>query len=149
MTTPSVLFGDRVHYEIAPQPYRRPHFCAVCGSEVPDDGQLVCGPIELKGGDLFVDGQRILLASKLGGRISRKRASLKLLAVLIRASDRVITKRMALAAISDSPGDVDDKYVEVIISHIRKAIHPYRDMIQTIYGVGYKLVPALEEAKRR
>lgn len=64
----------------------------------------------------------------------------KLLAALMRHPDRAFTRLQLLQA---ATGDYFEEYERTVDSHIshvrRKLAHP--DVIQTLHGVGYKLVP--------
>ena len=126
--------GDRVHYEMAPPPYRRPAVCAFCGGRIVE-GPIEYGPIRIEEEALYIDGRL--------SRAKRRQSSIiKILRVFMSFPEKVLTYPAILNVISDHPYDVGADLVQVGVYHARNAIYPYRDMIQNIRGVGFKMVPA-------
>jgi two-component system alkaline phosphatase synthesis response regulator PhoP len=72
-----------------------------------------------------------------------------LLAVLVRSPGRTFSRTQLIQQIQDSPLEGFDRTIDVHIRNIRAKIEPDPKnprSVQTVYGVGYKLVEAADAA---
>jgi DNA-binding response OmpR family regulator len=99
---------------------------------LPAADALRCGPLELDEAAHVVREDGVTLDLTL--------TEFRLLAALMRHPDRAFTRLQLLQA---ATGDYFEEYERTVDSHIshvrRKLAHP--EVIQTLHGVGYKLVP--------
>lgn len=101
-------------------------------SAAPAAGEtLWCGPLELDEREHVVREDGVALDLTL--------TEFKLLAALIRHPGRAFTRLQLLQAATGDYFEEYERTVDSHISHVRKKLaHP--DLIQTLHGVGYKLV---------
>lgn len=84
-----------------------------------------------------------------GAEAPLTRQEFNVLLALARHPARVFTREAIIARLHDGEGAVTDRSVDAQIKRIRAKLTALRaqpDPIRTIYGVGYKLSPALEDA---
>lgn len=68
----------------------------------------------------------------------------RLLSILVQGRGKVFSRDQLLTALHDDQRVVTDRTVDTHIKNLRKklqAVEPGRELIQSIYGVGYKLNP--------
>ena len=93
--------------------------------------EIECGPLRLdtKTARVTLDGQPIKLTSH----------EYRLLAYLLHHNGRVVSRTELVEHLYEQDFDRDSNTIEVFIGRLRKKIPP--DMIVTIRGLGYRLVP--------
>jgi two-component system, OmpR family, response regulator len=92
---------------------------------------LSCGPVKLdtRAGRVIVDGQPIKLTSH----------EYRLLAYMMHHNGRVISRTELVEHLYDQDFDRDSNTIEVFVGRLRKKLGI--DIIQTVRGLGYLLVP--------
>jgi two-component system phosphate regulon response regulator PhoB len=98
-----------------------------------EERNITLGPIEinLEMHEVFTDGESIKLTL----------TEFRLLAALVQASGRVLT-RQALMARAMGPGvTVTERTIDVHITSIRKKLGAHSGIIKTVRGVGYRATP--------
>ena len=94
-------------------------------------------------GEIIVDASRHEV--RVGGQFVVFTATeLRLLHFLASHPGRVFTRDQLLSNVMDDSSFVDDRNIDVHIRAIRKKLGPYRDLIETIRGVGYRFKDAGE-----
>ena len=92
--------------------------------------------------DFVLDEARRSLTQAEGGEIAVTRAEFDLLAALVRANGRVLSRDQLLDAIRQDSEGAQPKLVDVLISRLRKKVEPDAKPPQTDpygQGLGYKL----------
>jgi two-component system, OmpR family, response regulator len=98
--------------------------------------ELICGPVRLdtKAGQVSVDGTPIKLTSH----------EYRLLAYLMHHAGRVVSRSELVEHLYDQDFDRDSNTIEVFVGRLRKKLGI--DIIQTMRGLGYRVVPPTTEA---
>jgi two-component system OmpR family response regulator len=93
--------------------------------------ELSCGPVRLdtRGGRVSVDGMPIKLTSH----------EYRLLAYLMHHQGRVVSRTELVEHLYDQDFDRDSNTIEVFVGRLRKKLGT--DVIQTVRGLGYVLMP--------
>ena len=73
-----------------------------------------------------------------GGPVDLTAMEFDLLALLIRAAGRVVSRDEITAALFEREATPYDRFLDVHISHLRKKLKHGRGLIRTIRGVGYE-----------
>lgn len=103
----------------------------------------------LEYGPLLIHPQRFILGFH-GETVKPTRAEFDLLRTLARYPARVFSRDSLIRSIYDDEHPVTDRTIDACVKRIRKkllAVAPDTDPIETVYGVGYKLNPALLETE--
>jgi two-component system OmpR family response regulator len=92
--------------------------------------EISCGPVRLdvKSGKVTVDGNAIKLTSH----------ELRVLSYLMHHKDKVISRTELTEHLYDQDFDRDSNTIEVFVGRLRKKLP--EDCIQTVRGLGYKIV---------
>jgi DNA-binding response OmpR family regulator len=95
----------------------------------------------LEVGDLLLDPatRRVRLR---GEQIELTRREFAILEYLLRHPDEVMSKREILDHVWDFDFDGDPNIVEVYVRRLRTKLHQDQPVIETVRGVGYRLVGA-------
>jgi DNA-binding response OmpR family regulator len=98
-------------------------------------------PTVLEVGDLLLDPatRRVRLR---GEQIELTRREFAILEYLLRHPDEVMSKREILDHVWDFDFDGDPNIVEVYVRRLRTKLHQDQPVIETVRGVGYRLVGA-------
>ena len=90
--------------------------------------------------DLVVDPRRH--EARIGSRpVPLSALELRLLAALLDADGRTLTRDQLLDAIHGAgEGDVLDRAIDVYVKRLREKLGAARDLLETVRGVGYRLV---------
>jgi len=96
--------------------------------------------VNIPGHEVLIDGKPVKLKTR----------EFALLAVLAQNLGRVLTRDQLLALAWPDPAFVgDDRTVDVHVRRVRLALGPAGSLVETIHGVGYKLVKAPVKAVAR
>lgn len=109
------------------------------GGDIEEQGTARRGVYHFNGWTLDVSGFSLLNAQEQ--EVALTPAEFKLLATLVKAENRVLTRDQLLDAISDTSDSPGDRVVDVLISRLRKKMEPDAkkpEYIVTVVGVGYK-----------
>ncbi|MDJ0896235.1 MAG: response regulator transcription factor [Alphaproteobacteria bacterium] len=93
-------------------------------------------------GGWTVDLTRREVTAESGELVDLTRAEFDLLAALLHHSDRVVSRDYLLDVASNRRGSVTERTVDTLVSRLRKKMESAglnRRMIETAYGVGYRL----------
>lgn len=102
------------------------------GAAVPAEGPLVHGPLLVDRGErkVMLEGRKIDLTPR----------EFSLLVHLIREAGRVVTRMDILGKVWEIPFDPGSNVIEVHIKNIRDKLGEQAKMIETVRGMGYRLV---------
>ncbi|MBT6883927.1 MAG: response regulator transcription factor [Rhodospirillaceae bacterium] len=92
-----------------------------------------------EGWSLDMDARAVIAPD--GEHVAFTRAELNLLAALVKAPNRVLTRAHLLDAVSHDAASPTDRLIDVLVSRIRKKIEPEPkapQFITTVVGCGYK-----------
>ncbi len=92
-----------------------------------------------EGWSLDMDARAVIAPD--GEHVAFTRAELNLLAALVKAPNRVLTRAHLLDAVSHDADSPTDRLIDVLVSRIRKKIEPEPkapQFIPTVVGCGYK-----------
>lgn len=92
-----------------------------------------------EGWSLDMDARAVIAPD--GEHVAFTRAELNLLAALVKAPNRVLTRAHLLDAVSHDADSPTDRLIDVLVSRIRKKIEPEPkapQFITTVVGCGYK-----------
>ena len=95
-----------------------------------------------EGWSLDMDARAVIAPD--GEHVAFTRAELNLLAALVKAPNRVLTRAHLLDAVSHDADSPTDRLIDVLVSRIRKKIEPEPkapQFITTVVGCGYKFSP--------
>jgi len=97
---------------------------------------LVCGPVRVdtRSGRVLVNGEAVRLTSH----------EYRLMSYLMHHVGRIISRTELVEHLYDQDFDRDSNTIEVFIGRLRKKIGP--DRIETVRGLGYRIVPLAGEA---
>ncbi|MFP4458038.1 MAG: response regulator [Candidatus Zixiibacteriota bacterium] len=90
-------------------------------------------------GDIEVFPEKIIVKLK-GEQIDLTTTEFKILEALVRRKGRVLTRSQILDLLGDDRQFVLDRTVDVHILNIRRKLGSYGKIIQTIRGIGYKII---------
>lgn len=91
-------------------------------------------------GPLTIDLER-RTASVRGAPIELTRVEFDLLATLARRPNVAFTRRQLVEKCLDEEREGNERTLDVHISRVRKKLGDAADLIKTVWGIGYKLVP--------
>ncbi|MBT6094488.1 MAG: response regulator transcription factor [Rhodospirillaceae bacterium] len=97
------------------------------------------------GWEICIDSRSVLNPD--GDNVSFTRAEFNLLAALVKAPNRVLTRTYLLDAVSHDADSPTERLIDVLISRIRKKIEPVPrrpQHIVTVVGCGYKFSPVVD-----
>lgn len=80
------------------------------------------------------------------GSVELTRAELDILAVLMRRAGAAISRSALVEAALDPSAGGTERTLDVHVSRLRKKLGPAGEQIETVWGIGYKLVPKQGEA---
>ncbi len=95
-------------------------------------------------GDLELDRGRLLVRLKGQAEVVLTPTEFELLALLSSQPGRIFSRGQLLEAVRGAAFDSYDRAIDSHIRNLRRKIEPREDQpryIQTVYGVGYKLMP--------
>ena len=101
----------------------------------------------LKFGDLLIDSPRHHVSCR-GQAIELTATEFKLLALLARRRGRVQSREQLLRDVWEYNGTVDTRTVDTHMRRLREKLGPAAKYIDTVRGVGYRLVEAQISARR-
>ena len=104
------------------------------------DKELSKGYLEV--GLLRIFPQDYCVTTETGEALSLTNMEFQLLLALAQSPNRVKTREQLLMTIwQDAGEDLNDRAVDTQIKRLRQKMGPYKDYIETIRGVGYRIVP--------
>ncbi len=101
--------------------------------EVPSDLRV------LKSGDLILDKDRQTVTAK-GKPITFTKLEFRILSFLMENPEKVFSRDKLLSGAWEGEAFVVDRTVDVHMKSIRRKLGKHRDIIQTVRGMGYRLV---------
>ena len=103
--------------------------CPTCGQTLPNDD------------DLHIDEAGIVVRS--GKYAVLTKLEHDLLSALVRVAPRVRSKEKLLTDLYQLSNDEPEiKIIDVVVCKLRKKLNPLNVKIETVWGVGYRMVPA-------
>lgn len=90
-------------------------------------------------GDLVVDMPRHLVTGK-NGNIDLTPTEFKLLSLLVQRRGRVQSRERLLADVWDYDTSVETRTVDTHIRRLREKLGPHSNLIETVRGVGYRIL---------
>ena len=96
-------------------------------------------------GDWVIDLTRRELTGRDGLPVALTRAEFDLLAALVGAAGRPLSRDYLIEVVSNRQADVDIRTVDALIARLRRKLSGEQPVIATVTGVGYKLL--LEERR--
>lgn len=93
-------------------------------------------------GALRIFPQDYCVTTETGEALSLTNLEFQLLLALAQSPNRVKTREQLLMTIwQDASEDLNDRAVDTQIKRLRQKMGPHKDMIETIRGVGYRMIP--------
>jgi two-component system response regulator MtrA len=96
-------------------------------------------------GPLMIDFERRIVTVD-GAEIELTRTEFDILATLARRPGAAITRRRLVERCLDEEREGTERTLDVHVSRIRKKLGDAAEQLQTVWGIGYKLVAPTEEA---
>jgi len=110
-----------------------------------DGGKPVQETYHFDGWEVVIDSRSV--HDPEGAPVSFTRAEFNLLAALVKAPNRVLSRTHLLDAISHDADSPTERLIDVLVSRIRKKIEPNPrapKYIATVVGCGYKFAPPVD-----
>jgi two-component system phosphate regulon response regulator PhoB len=106
------------------------------GAEAGDEPRLGVGPlrIEPESHRAFVDGEEISLTA----------LEFKLLGTFLSRVGRVQTREQLLREVWGMSGDLQTRTVDTHVKRLREKLGSGRDLLETVRGIGYRMIDPLE-----
>ena len=93
--------------------------------------------------NITIDENNLLLNLNIDGQIQKVKLTPKEFIIfnqLAKNKDSIVTREQILTRLEDSLNEkfVVDRVIDVHVCNIKKKLGPYKDVINSVYGVGYK-----------
>ena len=99
--------------------------------------------VETKEEKITIDENNLLINLNIEGEIQRIKLTPKEFIIfnqLAKNKDSIVTREQILSRLEDTLNEkfVVDRVIDVHVCNIKKKLGPYKDVINSVYGVGYK-----------